>query len=651
MTAAVMLTVEEAAELEGLIDKSIYKRIYQNTLTAVRVTSGNRHGYEYRIELDELSDKAKRKYYAMQKKEANIMQSQEEEKAAPEITLEELTAKQREQIYEWKQIIEAHKNFICDKHKKKTEMTKVFCELWNTEHKKQISPKTLSTKLKKYKELGDVGLADLRGQSHAAGTSKIPEPVWAAFMQLWMDEAKPAVSTVYRLVETACRMQMPEFLPLPSLATFNRMAGRVDYGMIQCYREGNKAFADQCEPFLRRNYEDIDANDIWSSDYHTLDLFVRDDVTGKVFRPHAAVWIDVRSRKVLSVVLAENSNSDGVILAFRKAVELYGLPVKVYLDNGREFLVHDFGGRGKRKTDPNADYGKSILERCGVVMYNATVRNAKTKSIERVFREVKNEFSKLVDTYCGGKPEERPERLEKLLKNDKNIPLLSEVTEKFELYLEGIYNEHPSSAMGMHGKCPNEVYAENLIRKRTASKEQLNLMLLRSTRAQQVKRNGVYLKFGDTVLDYYNEELVTMYEREKVYIRYDIEHLGSVRIYDEQERFLCEAALQMKGGYALGEDTNLDAIKQLNHQKKLRRQAVVAKMDDYMKKVQIPDKMDLIEWQAKENIKNAEREYSAAIIEPVEFMDNTYYEEPEEQIEVSLERMNASAEQNKKNVN
>lgn len=639
---AVMLTVEEVAELEGLAEKSVYSRIDRKTLQAVKVPTGTRIGYEYRILLDELTDKARRKYYAAHKEDSELL-LMEPEKQKPVINLEELTAKQRDQIYEWVKIIEAHKYFVSDKHKKKTKMTDAFCEMWNEEHERQITPRTLLRQIKKYKEFGVIGLADMRGQSHLSGVTVIPDVVWAAFQQLWLDEAKPAVSTVYRLVETACKMQMPEYLPLASEMAFRRQVKKIDYGMIQFFREGEKAFEDNCLPFLRRTYEDIDSNDVWSSDYHTLDLFVRDDITGKVFRPHAAVWIDVRSRKILSVVLCENSNSDGVVQAFRKAAEKYGIPIKVYLDNGREFLVHDFGGRGRRKTDEKADYGRNILERCGVEMYNATVRNAKTKIIERVFREVKNDFSKLVATFCGGKPEERPERLEKRMKKQENIPLLSEVRRQLELYIEGIYNEGESKAMGMRGKCPNEVYGENLIRKRTATKEQLNLLLLRSTRLQQVRRNGVYLKFGDTVLDYYNEELVTTYEREKVYIRYDTEHLGSVRIYDDNERFICEAALQQKGGYALGEDTNLEAIKQLNHQKKVRRQAVIEKMDDCMKKVQLPDKLEIMEWQALQNMEQAEREYKAAIIEPVEFMDNTYYEEPDEEtVDIDLARMVAN---------
>lgn len=97
--------------------------------------------------------------------------------------------------------------------------------------------------------------------------------------------------------------------------------------------------------------------------------------------------------------------------------------------------------------------------------------------------------------------------------------------------------------------------------------------MLRSARLQKIGRNGVYLKFGEIVLDYYSEELVGAYQGERVYVRYDIEHLGSVRVYDEKERFMGVANLLQNGGYALGEDTNLEAIKELNHRKKQHRQA------------------------------------------------------------------------------
>lgn len=620
-----LLKLDEVAELEGITYEALKKRVQRNELEAVKIETKGRRGFEYRVELDHLSAKAKRKYMAENKLSLPDLQISVKENKYDNMTIEDLTDKQRAQIALWIKIIEAWQNYTSDAWKEKDLKTEEFVKVWNATNDFKISSRTLKRKRKLYKDYGEVALSDGRKQSGRKGKSSIPDIAWNVFQLWYLDEAQPCVSTVYKALEAWLSMDMPELLPLPSEITFYRKVKTLDYSLIKYFREGNKAFEDACMPYIVRTYEDIDSNDIWSSDYHTLDAFVKDDVTGEIFRPHLAVWIDVRSRKILSVVLAKNSNSTGVVLSFRKAAEKYGLPDKVYLDNGREFLVSDFGGRGKRKTNDNADYGSTILERCGVTMYNAIVKNAKTKIIERIFRNVHNDFSKLVDTYCGGRPSERPERLTGMLKNEKNVPLLSEVTKQLEAYIEGWYNETPSKARGMNNKCPNQVYADNLIKKRTATSEQLNLMLLRSERLQEVKRNGVLLKFGETQLWYYSQELIESYEKKKVFVRYNPEDLKKVRVYNSDERFICEAELTLDGGYALGEDADIEAIKQLNKRKKAKRAATLAKVAEMAESAErefggeIPDMLDVVVRKAEENIEQAKREYSAGIIYPAEF--------------------------------
>ena len=59
-----------------------------------------------------------------------------------------------------------------------------------------------------------------------------------------------------------------------------------------------------------------------------------------------------------------------------------------------------------------------------------------------------------------------------------------------------------------HGKPRQQVFNENLHTKRVASAEDLNLMLMRSSRAQKVTRRGVYLDIAGKRIDYWNDDLV-----------------------------------------------------------------------------------------------------------------------------------------------
>lgn len=107
-----------------------------------------------------------------------------------------------------------------------------------------------------------------------------------------------------------------------------------------------------------------------------------------------------------------------------------------------------------------------------------------------------------------------------------------------EYYLN--YEEYNGAVAADKGKRKIDVYQENLHTKITATEEQLNLMMLRSTRAQKVTRRGVSLKIGGTQLDYFNNELIMQMLNKKVYLRYDPDDLSSVRVYDLDDRFIME---------------------------------------------------------------------------------------------------------------
>jgi len=616
--ANVLLTINEAAELEGKKYHSLYRNIERNKLKAIKINTNEKRGFEYRIDINDLSDKAKRRYYARLKTTEVKALAEKDEKYLKSV--EELTDVQRQEISYWKKILDDWQEYISHpgRYKQTTKATEEFISIFNIQNPdKTISSRTLRRKLKEYREFGEVALADHRSNKKK-GKSSIDEVIWSVFLQWWLDENQPTVSYVYKNVCSFAAMRMDELLPLPSEDTFRRAIGKIPKPVVKYFREGKKAFEDGCLPYLVRQYDLIDSNDIWTADYHTLDIMVRDDITGKVFRPHAVVWLDIRSRKMLSMRLCESSNSDGVILAFRDAIKKFGICKEVYLDNGREFLVHDFGGRGKRKANENADYGSTILERLGIKMTNARVKNARAKVIERTFKQVTEEFAKLYITYCGNRPGNRPERHNKVLKNVDKIPLLSQVKEEFWTYLEGNYNMESSKAEGLDGMSPNECYAEHLMVKKTATEEQLNEMLARSSNLQSVDRNCVFLRFGDgKKIWFYSEEIVSKYFKEKVYVRYDSEDLSMVQVYDEKERLVGPAYRMEIGGYNSASDK--ESIKKLNSKAKKMKKSVKEYMESSVDLIDAPEMREIMLEAARKNIEEKETSFEAKVVEPINF--------------------------------
>ena len=234
-------------------------------------------------------------------------------------------------------------------------------------------------------------------------------------------------------------------------------------------------------------------------------------------------------------------------------------------------------------------------------MVNALVRNAKAKIIERRFLDFKNSISRLFATYTGGNVVEKPEILKVELKNG-NIPekqaFIKEIEELIEYYLN--YEEYNGAVAADKGKRKIDVYQENLHTKTTATEEQLNLMMLRSTRAQKVTRRGVSLKIGGTQLDYFNNELIMQMLNKKVYLRYDPDDLSKVRVYDLDDRFIMEVEADNVAvlEYGASKDEVKLAMAKTRELKKVAKEAI---KDSIIANIDRNTALELLLKSAKEN--------------------------------------------------
>lgn len=603
------VSLAEAAEFENIKYYSMVSKIRRGKQEAEKIYTGVKCGFEYRIPLESLSKSAQTRYFAKHpevRDEAVLKVDKEPKKKI--LDADYFNKAQVEEAERIEKIIKEWQMFRFDFPGKKAEADKVFLEKYNVEHEVSISQRWLYDKDKAYREHGVLGLVDCR-KNHEKRGRKIDEEAWSMFLAYYLDENRLSVKYVYDCIKKWIAIENLD-IEMPSVATFRRASEDIPVSVIKYFRHGEKVFDDRCMLYVKRLYSGIFSNDYWSSDYHTLDMMVRDDVTGKVFRPHLVTWIDVRSRKVLSFRLHENSDSHGAILAFKDAVSKYGLPVNVYLDNGREFLVHDFGGKGRRKANYEG-YGETMLERLGIRMVNAIVRNGKAKVIERSFKQVTSEFAKLYITYCGNRPGNRPERHNKIMKKEDNIPLLSEVKEDLKNYIYGYYNKRASEAEGLFEMSADECYAKNLLKKRTLSSQQLDYMLLRSAKLQKVSRQGVFIKIHGITMYYYDSDFVARNMGKLVYVRYDPDKLDSVRIYDEHEKFLTVAERLPEGGYDMEADK--DAVIKIAKEKKKLKNFVKAFKEEKTQKIAVKSLKELVMDISRKNAQ-LEEEFDPIII-------------------------------------
>lgn len=211
-------------------------------------------------------------------------------------------------------------------------------------------------------------------------------------------------------------------------------------------------------------------------------------------------------------------------------------------------------------------------------MINAKVKNAKAKTIERRFRDIKDQLSRLYESFTGGNVIEKPERLKDVLKSG-NIVSDIELIRNLELLLDWNFNQQPYNGpvLGDQGKPRMQVYNEQLHTKRQPHNEDdLNLMLMRSSRAQMVGERGVHLSIAGIKLDYWTPELVATMSRQKVYYRYDPENLSSVRVYNLQDQFLMTVPVDSEAvcEYGCSQDELEVAAKKVARAQKLVKEAL-----------------------------------------------------------------------------
>ena len=511
-----------------------------------------------------------------------------------------MTLEERQEAARWKNIL-GEWDVYRSQGGSKEERDKEFLSYISQKYPEMsFSVRTLQRRQKDYREYGEAALIDRRGK-HGNHKKAIPDEVFSVFIGFYLDESKKSIRKCKELTESWLKHEgRAELLPLASDQSFTREILRsVPPAALVLCREGMKKCTDTMLPFIRRTYEDLCSNDIWVCDNHTFDVFINDGQHEKPIRVYLTAFQDVRSRKFVGWYVTLSPSSSATLAALRRGIEACGIPKRILSDNGREFLTFDIGGRGFRKTK-KAGEGEheipTILDHLGIEFRTAMVRNARAKIIERAFLDVKNEFSKMFEGYTGGTIMERPERLKKTGKEAGNFTLLPEFIEYVDKYITGIFNRHPHSGVGMGGKSPDQVYAACLIEQRVATKEQLNLMMLRNTRLQKVGRDGVRLELFGQKLYFNSHELNFYHIGRKVYFRYDPDDLAQVRVYDDQDRFLCTA--QQTG--ALGYFEDKEKVQEAVRENRKYMQAVKTWKEQNVKKAM--SELELMVWQAEQNL-------------------------------------------------
>lgn len=616
------ITVKEYAQLRGCTEQYVRKMISENRLTAnERWGQGGNKGLSYMIPLSSIDDpKLIAKYRRIESRKANSGRPKE----AMPVTLpdkESMTEGERDEIAFWKQVIAGWEGYRPPGMNRKEATAEYVQHLQKIypDKCKQFSEGILYRKSRNLKQMGEASLVDRRGK-HDGHKRAVPKVVFDIFEYYYLDQSKKSVQECITLTELEIKHHPEQYdqtlLPLASRYSFTREIERsIPVPVKKYYRLGQKAFRDECANYIERSYDDLHSNDIWVCDNHTFDIFVDGGESEKPIRVYLTAFLDVRSRKMVGWYVTDAPSSGATLQALRRGIEAYGIPKRIYSDNGREFLTHDIGGRGFRKSAKTDEHEPlTILQHLQIEFRTALVKNARAKIVERAFVDVKNCFSKLFNGYTGGTTAERPERLKTLGKHAGNFIAIDEFREYVDIFIQGWFNKQPHSGRGMNGRTRDEVYAACLYEQRVAMPDELNLMMLRTGRMQTVNR-GVRIKFYEQTLRFYSDELIIGHDREKVYVRYNPDDLAEVRVYDEQDRFLCTAQQVRTLSYFATKDEVAEAMRE---QRTLER---AVKGYKKQKGIEADDALELVLREAESRMAAGER-LDPKIVTPIRAIDD-----------------------------
>lgn len=541
------LTVKEVAALKGCSDRYIRRLIVEKGLSS-SIMQKDQNFKRYLIPLSALPPKLQAKYYRETCGEVPEHLRKTPKEPVREKPLEEFSAAQREEIDRWITILTDWQSFRTG-YNAKAQADEAFlaeCPKRYGEHH-SVSKDKLYRRWAAYRAKDWDGLIDKRGQWRK-GKSDTPQEIRDAFEYCYLDETALTVAKCMEATRLHLKQKAPALLDsFPAYDTFYRWSKQLPAPIATLARKGDKAFNDEYGIFVDRLYDDMASNDYWIADGHRIDVITKsEDGKEQTRRLTLSAFIDARSGIYVGWVVTDNPSSDATLFALRKAIQQYGIPRYIYVDNGREYLNIDIGGMGHRTRHHKVEIKlpTPVLSRLGIQMTNALPTNAQAKIIEREFKNF-TFLAQLFETYCGNSVVTKPEKLKDKLKVGK-IPTDGQLTQVVEDMIEGYFNlsEYNGKVVADRGLTRLEVYRRHLSAVRMAAPEDLHLMMLRSTRLQTIGRNGVHIIIGGEKIYYFDDELLMM-QGNKAFVRYDPENLDEVRVYDEDEVFIKTAPLRL----------------------------------------------------------------------------------------------------------
>lgn len=278
-------------------------------------------------------------------------------------------------------------------------------------------------------------------------------------------------------------------------------------------------------PYVIRDWGHVPVGYLYEMDGHTCDFYIEHPTTGSYFRPELTFLLDVRSQYIVDFWLGGFENSmDLRWLVSRAFVTQDHVCHELHIDPG--------AGRAHSMADPIVGFCAKL----GVDLHFALPGNARGKGLnEGEYKHFEGRFGKVMPTYLHNRTDDEMRLFASKWKKGL-VPRIT-VQQLYDLVLEryvtprrneprkGLDNQSPADLWATLPRNPVGAPLEVIVRPRIARTVQNGRVTLHKRRYELP------------------QPARAQWEDRQVVVHYDEWTDSSVWIYDDAERFLCEAPL------------------------------------------------------------------------------------------------------------
>ncbi|AOJ10573.1 hypothetical protein WS71_25680 [Burkholderia mayonis] len=367
-------------------------------------------------------------------------------------------------------------------------------------------------------------------------------PVWAKlFLAFYQVPQKPSVEHAYSLFVEAYRARDIEWC-FPSIHQVRRFLGKLGNVSREVGRMGPRELKN-IRPFIRRTFDDLQPNDVWSADGHTFDAEVQHPLHGRPFRPEITAIVDIATRRLVGFSIGLAESSLAVLDALTNASTTSGVLAIFYVDHGSGY------DNAMIKAEATGMQGLLGFEVTHSLPYNSQARGV----VERLHQSLWIRAAKELPSFIGNEMD-REAKLAHFkitrtaIKKGGALPLMG-----WDLFMRFCQEQMDKYNARPHSTLPKIVDPVDGKRRHMTPDEALAVfqakgwepIRLTDAEAQNVFRPRIERKVRRGEIQLFNNRyfsgLLEEFHDEVVHVAYDIHDARHVWVHHPDGRFICKA--------------------------------------------------------------------------------------------------------------